>query len=539
MRSKSNSLIPRRRDDTTAGQILARAWSGLKLPCLSVAMILGAGTAISQVALTTQDGSVSISGELVSFENNQYTLRTILGELIIDGATVTCTGEDCPQATYAMGETISLAGSAVLSGTYLYNILDEYSLDIEANLLTETAADGSVRYRLENETDELILAVDVASMEPDAAFDALRGGQANMILTSRRASNSEIEAFIDAGLGDITADDAETIVAQDGLVVVVSRDNPVRNLTIEQLDAIFSGGVRNWSQLGGDNSDIELVLPPAASAVSSAFYTAVLEPNFSDYASGATRAGNVADIAKLVSANPAAIGVTSSAVLGDSKALQVRSGCGMVAEPAEFSIKSEDYPMSRRHYAYTKPGQSTVHMDNIVALMLQRPQAARGAGLVALDTVSSDLNDAGKRLGFALVDPAQTGELNNLRSFVGQVLDAQRLSTTFRFGSGSSQLDNKARADAIRLAQLLQEPQFSGREVLLIGFTDSIGRSDVNLLLSQRRAQQVLDELAASGVTISDEKKVEVLGFGASSPIACNTEGQGRELNRRVEVWLR
>ncbi len=65
------------------------------------------------------------------------------------------------------------------------------------------------------------------------------------------------------------------------------------------------------------------------------------------------------------------------------------------------------------------------------------------------------------------------------------------------------------------------------------GYTDSQGRDEINLLLSQRRARAVLDYLVYRGIASS---RLFSYGFGESNPIATNATKRGRALNRRVEI---
>jgi phosphate transport system substrate-binding protein len=108
---------------------------------------------------------------------------------------------------------------------------------------------------------------------------------------------------------------------------------------------------------------------------------------------------------------------------------------------------------------------------------------------------------------------------------------ATRLPVDFRFRSGSQDLDSRGISDVKRLAASLStraEPK-----VMLFGFSDSGGGTDLNLALSRARAQKVADDLEQRGV-----HAVEVRGFGEAMPVASNDTLGGRDRNRRVEVWL-
>ena len=68
------------------------------------------------------------------------------------------------------------------------------------------------------------------------------------------------------------------------------------------------------------------------------------------------------------------------------------------------------------------------------------------------------------------------------------------------------------------------------------GHTDSIGSAEYNLRLSERRAQSVADALVANGIEAS---RLTVKGFGKANPIASNDTEEGRQENRRVDIYLK
>jgi glucose/mannose transport system substrate-binding protein len=120
------------------------------------------------------------------------------------------------------------------------------------------------------------------------------------------------------------------------------------------------------------------------------------------------------------------------------------------------------------------------------------------------------------------------------REYVKEVSGAGRLSLNFHFLVGTSQLDENASADLDRLVELLADPNYQQRSLLLFGFSDSAGGAKKNIALSKERARAVADQLQMRGI-----KPSLVNGFGKDLPVASNDSGDGREKNRRVEVWLR
>jgi phosphate transport system substrate-binding protein len=117
---------------------------------------------------------------------------------------------------------------------------------------------------------------------------------------------------------------------------------------------------------------------------------------------------------------------------------------------------------------------------------------------------------------------------------VKEVSGAGKLSLCFHFRAGTSQLDDNATGDLDRLVGLLANPVYQQRGLLVFGFSDSAGRAKKNVALSKDRAKAVAEQLQMRGV-----KPSFVNGFGKDLPIASNDTEDGREQNRRVEVWLR
>ncbi len=101
------------------------------------------------------------------------------------------------------------------------------------------------------------------------------------------------------------------------------------------------------------------------------------------------------------------------------------------------------------------------------------------------------------------------------------------------FDSGRAELKAGAVQTIDRLAVFMREnPE---RKLTVEGYTDSVGSDDLNLGLSQRRADAVRDALIARGV---DGSRITSRGFGKASPVASNDNAAGRQRNRRIEIVI-
>src|SRR5260370_3392551 len=121
-----------------------------------------------------------------------------------------------------------------------------------------------------------------------------------------------------------------------------------------------------------------------------------------------------------------------------------------------------------------------------------------------------------------------------LSQFVKEVSGAGKLSFCFHFRPGVIQLDDKALGDLDSLVELLANPTYQQRRLLVFGFSDNAGNAGRNLTLSKDRAKAVAEQLLMRGITPS-----LVNGYGQDFPIAPHNNEDGREQNRRVQECLR
>jgi outer membrane protein OmpA-like peptidoglycan-associated protein len=105
--------------------------------------------------------------------------------------------------------------------------------------------------------------------------------------------------------------------------------------------------------------------------------------------------------------------------------------------------------------------------------------------------------------------------------------------TDVLFETGKSNLSLEVMRSVDKLTEFLEK--HPNRYVLIEGHTDSIGGDELNLALSQKRADAVKERLVAKGVA---EKRTTTRGYGKKYPLASNETPAGRQQNRRVEVII-
>lgn len=101
------------------------------------------------------------------------------------------------------------------------------------------------------------------------------------------------------------------------------------------------------------------------------------------------------------------------------------------------------------------------------------------------------------------------------------------------FGFGRVELTKNGEREVAKLSDYLK--RHPKRNVVIEGFTDSVGSIDYNMGLSERRASAVRTSLINNGI---DPDRVHSRGYGESFPVATNATDAGRQQNRRVEIVI-
>lgn len=509
----------------------------------SAFLLPGAASAQSEdrnVTLKSFDGFTQLRGKLVEFDGSTYTIDTVLGVIQVDALQVDCEGEACPQDVL-FGAAFGVYGSNTMGAELMPALIEGYADSIDATMVAEIQANQKTTLRIVHSDGREMAAIDLDARGSSAGFNALATGGAEIGMSARRARDNEVRALNVAGIEDPRDTENEHVLALDGLIAVVHPSNPVQSLSLEELALIFSGTVTNWAQIGGRDAPINMYALQQDSGTFQTFGSLVLAPYDVDISPVAERVSTSIELSDSVASDPNGIGVTGAAFERAARALPIRQECGIMSFPSDFAMKTEEYPLARRLYLYAPRRDTTAHARQIIEFA--KSEEAQGlisdAGFVNLQEEQASINNQGGRIVYALTGEEEVS-VPLLRDFLGQVRDAVRLSTTFRFTPGSSQLEPRSRRDAERFAQDIVAGRYAGKEILLIGFTDSVGQFELNRGLSARRAQ-VVDTALRAFVPAQDleDAQITVLGYGELAPVGCNTTLKGRSSNRRVEVWLR
>lgn len=173
-----------------------------------------------------------------------------------------------------------------------------------------------------------------------SGITAVAEGSCDIGLSSRALKDEEIAKGLKG-----------TVLAYDGIAVVVNPENPVQDLTLEQIGKIYTGQIQNWSEVGGNDAAVVLIGREAGSGTRDGFESITGTSDACQYRQELTSTG---DVITTVAGNPDAIGYASlSAVKETVKALKV----GGVA-PSEETVKDGSYAVQRPFVLVTKEGKA-------------------------------------------------------------------------------------------------------------------------------------------------------------------------------------
>ncbi len=168
-----------------------------------------------------------------------------------------------------------------------------------------------------------------------AGIQAVSEGRCDIGLSSRALEGEEGES-LDA-----------VVIAIDGIALLIHPDNPVTDLSLEQVGRIYAGEIQNWEEVGGEDAPIVCIGREAASGTRDGFEEVTGTKGRCAYSQELTSSG---DVVQTVAGNPNAIGYASVASLnGSVKAVSVDG-----VEPTAGAIREGRYPVRRDFILVTR-----------------------------------------------------------------------------------------------------------------------------------------------------------------------------------------
>lgn len=171
-----------------------------------------------------------------------------------------------------------------------------------------------------------------------SGITAVEEGRCDIGLSSRNLKDEEVAKGL-----------TQTVLAYDGIAMIVNPENPVSDLDVDTIAKIYKGEITNWSEVGGNDAEIVLIGREAGSGTRDGFESITGTEDACQYRQELTSTG---DVITTVAQNPDAIGYASLAAVKDTvKALSVG---GVV--PTEDSVKDGSYVIQRPFVLVTKDG---------------------------------------------------------------------------------------------------------------------------------------------------------------------------------------
>ncbi|MGD0939565.1 MAG: phosphate ABC transporter substrate-binding/OmpA family protein [Terracidiphilus sp.] len=355
-------------------------------------------------------------------------------------------------------------------------------------------------------------AIEVSAHGPGSAFTALAENRCDIGIASQRSKSSDSKSSSDHS-GTI-----EHVLGLDGIAVIVNPSNPLNELRKDTIKRIFAGEITDWSKLGSSHGAIQVYARDNQSGIFDSFKSQVL--GGSQLARTAHIYEDSDELSQAVSGDPNAIGFISLPFIHTAKSVAISDKGTSALKPTRLTVATEDYPLSRRLYIYTPASSENAFIERFVdfATSAQGQEVVAANGFVAQNVMAAP----------EPVSKTAPDEYKQLTQ------DAERLSLDIRFNTSDPEKDSKAQADLDRVVAMVADEGGARSKILLFGFTDNTGSSEDSQTASLDRAKLVEKEFIQRGI-----RPAVVKGFGSDLPVASNDTADGREMNRRVEIWMK
>lgn len=208
---------------------------------------------------------------------------------------------------------------------------------------------------------------EIAAEGSSTGIAAVIDQTADIGMSSRRAKTKEVTAALAKGVKM-----KPTIACLDGIAVIVNKSNPIKGLTLKQIEEIFTGDITDWSAVGGKGGKISVYTRNTSSGTYSSFKKLAMSKR--DYGASSQKMAGNEQIASEVGKNPNGIGYVGLAYIGAS-GIKTVAVDGM--QPSESTVKSMQYPIARPTFYYTNGEPS-----GLAAKFLDFATGPKGAKIV-------------------------------------------------------------------------------------------------------------------------------------------------------------
>ena len=419
-----------------------------------------------------------------------------------------------PLSSETSGNLITIKGSNTLGAklvpTWAKQFMEQKGV---SHVRIESGAKEN-EYRIIGLNGDFPVDIKVHAHGSGTGFDGLRDTSAQIAMSSRPVKESENDK-VDPNL-DLRSFETESVVALDGLAIVVHPQNPIQRLNKQQVAEIFSGKITSWAEVGGRPMPINIYARDNKSGTWDTFKSLVLQKKHT-LSNKAERFESNDQLSDLVSADIRGIGFVGLASVRKSKSLAISEGEGRSLQPKPLYVATEDYALSRRLFMYALPYNQNQYSREFLMFVQSNlgQRAVEEVGFVSLAPISTPVEN-----------------MSGPDYYTNITKNGERVSLNFSFNPGSAKLDNKALRDVIRLSKFIKQEENKDKLIQLIGFGDAKSTEKRAVVLSKLRAIAV--KTALHSYNVSTEP---VIGLGSDLSLA-DSEGSMAHKNSRVEVWV-
>ncbi len=181
-------------------------------------------------------------------------------------------------------------------------------------------------------------------------FAALQNQTTDLCNASRKIKSKEVETCLKA----FGKRPTEYQVCLDGLAVYVHDSSPIKELTVQQVEALFTGKLKNWKEVGGPDAPVTLYSRENSSGTYEFFKEHVLGGK--DFAASAQTMPGTASVLQAVAKDKLGIGYGGIAYGAGAKHLKIKKDASSPAiEPTIETVQNETYPIWRHLFIYVNP----------------------------------------------------------------------------------------------------------------------------------------------------------------------------------------
>jgi len=283
-----------------------------------------------------------------------------------------------------LGLCLLLAGCAADSGNPTPELSSVYIQNKGSDTIVNLALAWAERYQ----TLQPDVRLSVTGGGSGTGITSLINGTVDIANASRAIKQEEIEAAEANGIEPV-----EHVIARDAIAVIVNPQNPVDELTLDQISRIYKGEITNWQEVGGENRPIVRLSRETNSGTHVYFLEAVVRLGNSNdktiFSPLTLLLPSSEGIISEVSSNPNAIGYDGLGyVTEEVKMIAVSPGKGQpYVLPSIQSVNDQTYPIARDLYMYSRQDSSQAVLDFLDwILSVEAQQIVADLGFVPVQT---------------------------------------------------------------------------------------------------------------------------------------------------------